>query len=139
MPELVDALRQRKVLEAVLAPGFDRGSFWGPFGHQVAGDLRKEDLPALCRRGDTRRLVVPRTPGAPLGRGRALNRGETHAHADVDAVRPVDPIQRLLAGESRLRRIGRLAEGNEEGVTFGSEFDSSMRIENLAKQPPVLA
>src|SRR3954447_15216725 len=102
------------------------------------GRARKQHLAAVARVAAPPGLV-DRVADVPVGADARLAGVEAHAHAQLDAFRPLVLRERALAGAYRRDRRARAAEDDEEGVALGVDLDPARLAERLAQEPAVRA
>ena len=125
--ELVDALRRRQVLQAVLAEIVQAVD-----GNEVVSRAREQHLPAVARCGDPRGAVDVDPDVALVGHD-GLPRVEPHANADRTVV------ERRLPLGGRGKRVGRAGERDEERVALRVDLDAAVPRERVPQQTTVLA
>ena len=129
VPELVDPLRLRQVLQAVQAE-IDKQQVV-TWSREAGGLLGDEHLPAVAGAHQPSRLVHVQTDVALVDDGRL-----TGVQADANADR--HGLERVLCLACGGERVGRAAEGDEEGVTLGVDLDAAVARERVAQDTPVL-
>ena len=125
MPELVDALRLRQILEPVLAEILGLG------GDEIARRPREKDLTAVTCSCDSRRSMDVEADVVPAGQGRLAG-----VQAHPDANRPLR--ERSLSFARGSDRVGGTRERDEERVALRVHLDPAVRGEGLAEHPSVL-
>ena len=135
--DLVEPLRLGQVLELML-PEIDEGDLGRDIGgHEVAGGLRDEDLPAVAGRADACRTMDVDAHVAGRGLG-GLAGVDAHADADVGAVRPLVARDAALSGDGAEEcRPGR-GEREVEAVAGRALLHAVVLPEGLAEQSMVV-
>jgi hypothetical protein len=124
--QLVDPLRRRHVLQAVLA---ELDQAVGT--HELAGGLGDEHLPAVPDRGDARGAMDVE-PDVPLVGDDRLAGVDAHTHADGPR------RQRLLPHPGGGQRVTCARERHEERVALRVDLDPVVRGERCPEHAPVL-
>ena len=120
--ELVDALWLDQVLQAMLAE-VDQGDIAGlGKGDGLGGD---EDLAAVSDRCDARRPMDVDADIALVGAERSAG-VDTHPNADRST------LERGPRRVGRRQAVGRIGEGEEEGVSLGVDLDAAELLERRA-------
>ena len=123
--ELVDPLRRGQIFEPMLSEVAQRFCT-----DQIWRRLRKENLPAVSRRGDARRPVDV-DADVPFVGDERLAGMQAHAHADRA------PFERGAAGGGGKQRIRGFREGDEERVALRVYLDATVGLERLAQRSSV--
>ena len=125
--DLDDPDRRAEVLEPVLAEVAQRDAVDRVIVELVADQAGREDLPAVGERREPRGAVDAQADEALPG---LLGTAGVEAHPDPDrrAIGPRFSRQRALRGDGRLDRVGRLVEGDEQGIALGALLDPAVRL-----------